>query len=184
MAGKSGPERLFGELVTHPYFRTLGVEPALGRFFLPSESSSPGTAPAAVLSYGAWQSRFGGARDVIGRTLELNTLAFTVVGVAPRGFLGVNAIIAARDYLVIVPGNFGRFLVGSGDFKLLPLPFPFPSYSVTQNWHERYTHDPAEQWFRTILANTFRESPRDSQNTRQAWRGRKGSTAGETVRAT
>ena len=70
--GSNGPERMFGELVTQQYFETLHVAPALGRFFLPSEASEPGSAPVAVLSYGAWQARFGGAGDVLGRTLQLN----------------------------------------------------------------------------------------------------------------
>lgn len=93
-------------------------------------------------------------------------------------FLGVNAIIAATDHLVIVPGGVGKFLASSGEFKLLPLPFSIPSYSVTQNWHERYTHDPAEQWFRHIVANIFREP---AANPSRIGKGRKSSAAGETA---
>ncbi len=96
---KSGPERMFGELVTQPYFSTLGLQPALGRFFLSSEASEPGSAPVAVLSYGAWQARFGGTRDVLGRTLELNHVPFTVVGVAPKGFLGLSAVFGPDVWL-------------------------------------------------------------------------------------
>src|SRR5579863_3965321 len=59
LAGSGGPERMFGELVTRRYFETLGLTPALGRFFLPSEDTEPGSAPVAVLSFGAWQARFG-----------------------------------------------------------------------------------------------------------------------------
>lgn len=99
LSGKNGPRRMFGELVTGRYFDTLGLRPALGRFFLPSEDSEPGSAPVAVLSYSAWQARFAGARDVLGRTLELNNVAFTVIGVAPKGFLGLSAIFGPDVWL-------------------------------------------------------------------------------------
>jgi len=99
LAGSNGPERMFGELVTQQYFDTLGLKPALGRFFLPSEDSEPGSAPVAVLSYGAWQARFGVARDVLGRTVELNNIAFTVIGVAPQGFLGLSAVFGPDVWL-------------------------------------------------------------------------------------
>src|SRR5262249_25668637 len=72
-------------------------------------------------------------------------------------FLGVAAIISDTDFLVIVPGRLGRMLADSGKMKLVPLPFSLPPYHVTQNWHERYSHDPAQQWFRSTLASVFRE---------------------------
>ncbi len=90
--GATAPERVFAELATGNYFETLGVQPAIGRFFLPEEDRTPGSHPVAVLSYGAWQRRFGGARDVLGRTMRLNSVVFTIIGVAPEGFNGVNAI--------------------------------------------------------------------------------------------
>src|SRR5215472_16814409 len=99
LSGSNGPERMFGELVTRQYFETLGLTPAIGRFFLASEDSEPGSAPVAVLSYSAWQARFGGARGVLGRTLELNNVAFTVIGVAPKGFLGLSAIFGPDVWL-------------------------------------------------------------------------------------
>ncbi|HXP86754.1 MAG TPA: LysR family transcriptional regulator [Bryobacteraceae bacterium] len=83
-------------------------------------------------------------------------------------YLGVGAVITDTDYLVIVPGRFGRILASTGDLKLLPLPFSFPSYHVTQNWHERYTQDPAQQWLRSLLANTFREQLREPQKVRRS----------------
>jgi hypothetical protein len=92
-------ERFFGQLVTQGYFEALGLTPAKGRFFLPGEVSSPGYAPVAVLSYGAWKSRFNSAGDVIGKTLEINGAPFTVVGVAPQGFLGVSAVFGPDVWL-------------------------------------------------------------------------------------
>jgi DNA-binding transcriptional LysR family regulator len=78
-------------------------------------------------------------------------------------FLGVAAIVADTDYLVIVPQRLGRMLAENRLMKLLPLPFDLPGFYVTQNWHERYTQDPPQQWFRNILMRIFREdaeSPR------------------------
>jgi putative ABC transport system permease protein len=99
LAGKSGPQRVFGELVTSGYFKTLALHPAKGRFFLPSEVATSGNAPVAVLSYGAWQGKFGGSPDVIGRNLEINQTTFTVVGVAPKGFIGVSAVFGPDVFL-------------------------------------------------------------------------------------
>lgn len=93
------PERVFGEFVTKQYFDTLGLTPALGRFFMPGEDHVPGSATVAVLSYNAWKARFAGTAAAIGSTLELNNVAFTVVGVAPPGFLGVSAIFGPDVWL-------------------------------------------------------------------------------------
>jgi predicted permease len=85
-------EALFGELVTGNYFSTLGLTPARGRFFSLDEDTVPGAHPVAVLNYAAWQKRFGGAEDIIGSELEVNSIVFTVIGVAPPHFIGVNSI--------------------------------------------------------------------------------------------
>jgi predicted permease len=85
-------QRFFTELVTGNYFPTLGLAPARGRFFRPEEDATPGTHPVAVMNYGTWQTRFGGAEDIVGRNLRLNNLIFTIVGVAPPKFIGVNGI--------------------------------------------------------------------------------------------
>ena len=85
-------QRIFAELVTCNYFSTLGLSPAVGRFFLPEEDEAPGAHPVAVMNYGTWQTRFGGSPDIIGKTLRINNLVLTIVGVAPPKFIGVNAI--------------------------------------------------------------------------------------------
>jgi len=95
----AGTERFFGQLVTSNYFATLGLTPAKGRFFLPAETSTPGSMPVAVLSYNAWKIRFDRAPDIIGKTLELNGAPFTVVGVAPQGFLGISAVFGPDVWL-------------------------------------------------------------------------------------
>jgi predicted permease len=93
------PERIFGQFVTAHYFDTLGLNPAIGRFFTPDEDTRPGSAAVAVLSDAAWKGRFGGTAAAIGSTLKLNDTVFTVVGVAPPGFLGVTAIFGPDVWL-------------------------------------------------------------------------------------
>lgn len=88
----SGSERMFAELVTGNYFATLDLKPARGRFFRVDEDSAPGAYPVAVMNYATWQTRFGADTDIVGRTLRLNNIVFTIVGVAPRRFIGVNGI--------------------------------------------------------------------------------------------
>ncbi len=87
------PQQAFAELVTGNYFSVLGVKAAKGRVFTGAEDTKPGDAAMAVLSYGFWQRRLGGDPAVIGSVLQLNGTGFTVVGVAPEGFKGINAII-------------------------------------------------------------------------------------------
>jgi putative ABC transport system permease protein len=75
---------------THNYFNVLGVQPAVGRFFSAEEDAPPAGSEVAVVSWSFWQNHFGGASDVLGRTLEINRRTYTVVGVAPRDFNGLD----------------------------------------------------------------------------------------------
>jgi len=87
-----GADRLFAELVTGNYFETLGLAPVLGRFPGANEDRSPGSDPVIVIGYGMWQRRFGGSLSAIGRLIYVNERPFTIIGVAPSGFKGVNAV--------------------------------------------------------------------------------------------
>ena len=87
-------EFVFGETVTGNYFTTLGVKPHLGRLFTQDDDLQRGAHPVAVLSYTAWQRRFGGDADIVGREIRLNGHAFTVVGVAELKFAGLLRGIA------------------------------------------------------------------------------------------
>jgi putative ABC transport system permease protein len=75
--------------VSASYFRFFDATPALGRFFTPDEDVTPMGATVVVLSHGFWQSQFGG-RDVVGQSLQIDQLSYTIIGVAPEGFTGVN----------------------------------------------------------------------------------------------
>jgi putative ABC transport system permease protein len=85
-----------GEAVTGTYFDVLGIRPILGRAIHPSDDTDVGAHPVVVISYGLWQERFGGARDVIGRTAHLNGHPFEIIGVAPRAFPGSYTAFASR----------------------------------------------------------------------------------------
>lgn len=88
LAGENGAERAWAEVVSASFFDVLGVRPAAGRFLLREEDRVEHGAPVVVISHGLWQRRFGGSPAAIGRTLDVNGHAFTVVGVAPPSFQG------------------------------------------------------------------------------------------------
>ncbi|HMG18527.1 MAG TPA: ABC transporter permease, partial [Gemmatimonadales bacterium] len=76
-------------LASASFFPLLGVRPALGRFFTADEDR-PGGSAIVVLSFGFWRSAFGGDSAVIGRQLQLGRGSYTVIGVAPERFNGVD----------------------------------------------------------------------------------------------
>jgi predicted permease len=82
------PVLVTGEVVTDNYFDLLGIRPAIGRAFRADENAVADAAPVAVISHGLWQRRLGARPDVIGETIKLSGLDYTIVGVAPSGFAG------------------------------------------------------------------------------------------------
>jgi putative ABC transport system permease protein len=85
LTGAGEPERLNVRMATAPLFSLLGVNAIVGRTFL-AEEDRAGGAPVAVLSYGLWQRRFGGARDILDKSVTLDSQPYTIVGVLPSGF--------------------------------------------------------------------------------------------------
>ena len=80
-----GAQLLRGLLVTSGVFRTLGVEPMIGRYLAP-EDDEVGAAPVIVLSHAAWQDRFGGDSSILGSASSLDGEPHVVIGVMPEGF--------------------------------------------------------------------------------------------------
>jgi predicted permease len=80
---------VLGNMVTGNYFDVLGVPPAIGRFFTPDEAGTPGSQPVVVVSHGFWISRLAGDASAIGRSVTINGLPFTIIGVAPETFHGI-----------------------------------------------------------------------------------------------
>src|SRR5262249_37790944 len=85
LTGLGDAEQIRGQFTSSDLFPLLGIEPGLGRNFLPGEDEI-GAAPIAMISAALWQRKFGGARDVLGKTITLDGKAYTIVGVTPPSF--------------------------------------------------------------------------------------------------
>ena len=100
-AGLSADHRSERVLVTYVegnYFTSLGIQPLLGRVFLPSEGQAPGKDPILVLGYAYWMRRFNGDPGVIGKTVDLDGHPVTIVGVTPKEFHGTFFIVESNAY--------------------------------------------------------------------------------------
>jgi len=84
--------RIWGYLATGNYFTMLGVRPAIGRLFADADDAVPDAAPLVVLSHRFWRAAFAADPHVAGRTVRINGRAYTVIGVAPQGFVGTEVI--------------------------------------------------------------------------------------------
>jgi macrolide transport system ATP-binding/permease protein len=92
------PENATVQLVSENYFAELGAVPALGRGFRLEEGKISGADPVMVLSYPYWQTRFGADPSILGKILKINDTAFTVIGVAPRDFVGTGNPPVLADF--------------------------------------------------------------------------------------
>ncbi len=99
-----------GGVVTHTFFPLLGVRPVLGRFFSAEEDRVGNGRHVAVLDYDFWRSAFGGDSSVLGRPLHVSNGVYTIIGVAPRGFTGVelNGVDIWLPIATADPELFGR----------------------------------------------------------------------------
>jgi predicted permease len=94
-----------GDFVSGNFFSTLGVEAAIGRVLDPLDDVS-GAAPVVVFSYAYWQSRFGSDHAVVGKTILLNGIPFTVAGVTVPGFAGLETGVP-RQFWVALASRYG-----------------------------------------------------------------------------
>lgn len=85
LSASAGAEKASGARVSDGFFRTLGVTPALGRDFYAGEDL-PSAPHTMILTYAAWQQRYGGKRDALGQTVTLNGVPHIIIGVLPREF--------------------------------------------------------------------------------------------------
>ena len=90
LTGDDDPQHVRGEVVTDNYAAVLGLQPILGREFTDEEANRVGGARAVLLGYALWQSRYAGDPGIVGRTIQVDATAHTVVGVLPRGFSGLS----------------------------------------------------------------------------------------------
>jgi len=99
LTGNGAATVINGQLVSGDFFRTMGLKAAAGRLFEAADDK-PSATPVAVLNYGYWQSAFGGSREIVGHTIELNKVPFTIIGVAEQRFTGITP---GSDYDVWLP---------------------------------------------------------------------------------
>jgi len=98
-------------VVSGSFFAFFDAPPAAGRYFGPAEDRPPMGAPVAVLSYPMWQARYAGRTDAIGSTLQIGAVVYTIIGVAPREFVGLwpltppAAFIPLSAYVASVTGS-------------------------------------------------------------------------------
>lgn len=96
------PKIKYGLMVSANLFQAMGVTPALGRVFRPDEGRVPGRDAVVVLGYDFWMDEFGGDPDVIGRTIQLNGMNFSVIGVVPATFTGMDEFFKATMFVPVM----------------------------------------------------------------------------------
>jgi predicted permease len=92
--------QVYGSAVSANFFSLLGVNPAVGRFFLPDEDS-PGRNSVAVLSHALWNREFSADPNIVGKQIKLNGTIFTVIGVVPETFRGIVAADTPNDVWIL-----------------------------------------------------------------------------------
>jgi putative ABC transport system permease protein len=95
ITGSTYAEPLAIEIVSSEYLKVMSAPLVSGRGFVEEDGISAATSQSIVIGHEVWQRRFGGVHDVAGRTLQLNGVTFTVIGVAARGFNGVSGLAQA-----------------------------------------------------------------------------------------
>jgi predicted permease len=117
-------ERVASLAVSSNYFSVLGIQPVIGRFFLPEEESGHGAHPVAVISHGLWRRLFDSDPAALGKTISTNNHILTVVGVTPAEFTGTVATMNPGVYVTLGtlgqmgnvswdnPGNFSLSCLG------------------------------------------------------------------------
>jgi ABC-type antimicrobial peptide transport system permease subunit len=154
------PKLKGGLFVSGNLFRVMGVKPELGRDFIAEEDRVPGRNPVVVLGNEFWRSQFGGDRSVIGRHLLLDGIEFSIIGVAPKRFSGLDQYFRPDVFVPIMMwprlvANAGRNLLDDrGDRELIVKGRLKPGISITQ----------ARAELRVIAEDLQRAYPKTNKN--------------------
>ena len=108
-----GARQVWGEIVTGNYFQILGVRTELGRTLLPSDEIAPGRHPVVVISDGLWRRDFGADPAIVGRSIEINNVPLTIVGVADPAFHGTTVVYDVELYIPVMMAPDLGFRFGS-----------------------------------------------------------------------
>ena len=158
-SGGAEPRQVNGQLVSANYFDVLGLRPAAGRFFLPDEDSKLSGNNVAVISYSLWANKLGSDKDEVGKTLTLNAMPYTVIGVAPKGFKGTFTF-ASAEQIWIPTSMYPQVLTGLGkeffnDRRFLNA-LAFGRLKPEMGLHQ------AEASFKTIASKLENDFPKDN----------------------
>lgn len=106
------------EAISASFWRLFNMRPALGRFFTPDEDRAPDGTMVAVLGYGFWETTYGGRADVLGKPVKIGSETYTIIGVAPRNFVGVglNTPAAFLPITAWANASFGKRAGSDGPF--------------------------------------------------------------------
>ena len=160
----SPPRMRLAALVSDNFFPVLEVTPSRGRAFLPSEGLPPGQ-PVAVLSYEFWQTEYSGDAAAIGRRLRLNGVEFTIIGVAPDGFTGLDRFVRPSIYVPLAMSQ--RLEAAASD----PLEYRTRrDLNVRGRLRSGVSRESAQAELTAIGGNLARQYPKENGNRRLAVR--------------
>src|SRR5262249_31211260 len=159
---KAAPKLKMGMLASGNLFSLMGVEPMLGRGFRPEEDQVPGRDAVVVLGAAVWQQEFGSDPGVLGRTIRINGSPFTVIGVAPAEFTGLDQYVRPAFFVPIMMS--GRLL---SDPKAASLQArDARNLSVKGRFKAGASQSEAQAELTTIGADLERAYPHTNQNRR------------------
>jgi DNA-binding transcriptional LysR family regulator len=96
----------------------------------------------------------GSGHSILENTLEAQRIP-RKIGLTVPSFLGLMPVLATLDFVATLPERLATLISETTAIKIFPLPVPVPSFVIVQQWHERYTHDPANCWLRELIAELF-----------------------------
>ena len=135
LSGDGDPMRVHGEVITERYPGLLGIAPSLGRAFTFEEANREGGGAVAMIGHGLWTSRFAADPAAVGRTIHVNAVPFTIVGVLPEGFHGLNG--EAQIWLPLAAFEPSEILPRGALFPLLPAGRPAQAGRLGAGGHRR-----------------------------------------------
>lgn len=158
-------ERIWGYLVSGNYFSILGAQPALGRLISEEDDRAPGAHPVAVVSYRCWQQRFGGDPNLPGRGVIVNGRSFTIIGVAPPQFIGLEVSYVPEIWFPLMMRSEIRSGVqsASGSGRRWMEDRGRSSLYVAGRLKPGVSREQAEAAMATIAAGLEREYPEENQ---------------------
>ncbi len=115
LTGGDSPQRIYAGQVSGNYFDVLGIQPVMGRFFRLDEEARLGGVPYVVLGYSLWKTKFQSDPAILGKSIEIQHQPFTVIGVAPEGFIGSMPAIREDLWVPLAPST----APGSNDWNLM-----------------------------------------------------------------